>query len=138
MKCCSFVAAVMVALTLGCGGASDSLGRRPISGKVTLAGQPLAQGTISFDPIGKGTSSGAQITNGEYSIPQASGLPPGQYIVRISSPIGGTEAPEVPGESDQVAKEQIPSEYNSNSKLKVEVTPAGKNTFDFSILQAAE
>lgn len=122
----------------GCGKESDSLGRRAVSGRVSLAGQPLAQGTITFDPVGKGTSSGAAITNGDYSLTAANGLPPGSYVVRISSPVGGIATPDVPGESDQLAKEQIPAEFNSQTNLKAEVTDAGPNTFNFDIPKAAE
>ncbi len=128
---------VVELLLSGCGGSTDTLARLPISGKVTLEGQPLDQGIISFDPIGKGTSAGASISKGEYSIPTASGLPAGNYIVRISSPIGGAPTPEFPGASDQVAKERIPEEFNAQSKNKVEVTAKGKNTFDFAIPKAA-
>lgn len=129
---------VAVVVLSGCGGPSDTLARRPITGKVTLAGMPLDQGIISFDPIGKGTSAGASILNGAYSIPESAGLPAGNYVVRISSPVGGAPTPEFPGESDQVAKERIPDEFNSQSKLKAEVTANGKNTFDFEIPKAAQ
>lgn len=121
---------------IGCG-ETDSLGRRPVSGKVTLAGQPLEAGSISFEPVGKGVSAGAPIVNGTYSISATDGLPIGSYIARISSPIGGSETPDAPGESDVVAVEQIPSEFNSASTQKVEVSKDGNNSFDFEIPKKA-
>jgi hypothetical protein len=134
------VRAVMFFVTIGvigCG-ESDPLGRCAVSGKVVLAGQPLESGSISFEPIGKGVAAGATITKGVYSIPAVNGLPPGSYVVRISSPVGGIEAPEVPGESNVLAVEQIPNEFNTNSTLKVDVTKNGKNSFDFNIPQKAK
>ena len=36
----------------GCSQSSDELPREPVSGTVTLDGQPLASGTIQFSPDG--------------------------------------------------------------------------------------
>lgn len=134
------VSGALLLIVIGlCGcGAGDPLGRRPVSGKVTLAGEPLAHGTIAFEPAGQGTSAGATIANGTYAIAADQGLPPGKYTVRISSPTGGVATPEAPGESTQLATEQIPADYNSNSTLKVEVLKEGNNAFDFFILNKAK
>lgn len=44
-----------------------------IQGRVTLNGEPVKQGTISFRPTdGKGPSTGGVIADGEYSVPKAS------------------------------------------------------------------
>ena len=136
-KICRGFLLLLAVVVFGCGEA-DPLGRRSVSGKVTLAGQPLAQGTISFEPSGKGTSAGATITDGSYSIPTETGLPPGSYVVRVSSPTGGVATPVAPGESGQLATEQIPEEFNAKSTHKVEVAKDGKNTFDFSIPNKAK
>lgn len=136
-KICAGVLLLLVVMLGGCGEA-DPLGRRSISGKVTLGGKPLPQGTISFEPSGKGTSAGATITNGVYSISAESGLPPGGYVVRISSPTGGMATPAAPGESDQLATEQVPEDFNSRSTQKVDVTKDGNSTFDFSIPNIAK
>lgn len=135
-----FVSGALLLMAIGvwgCG-AADPLGRRPISGKVTLAGSPLAQGTITFEPVAQGTSAGATIVNGTYAIAADQGLPPGKYTVRISSPTGGIATPEAPGESTQYATEQIPEDFNSNSTLKAEVSKDGNNTFDFVIPDKAK
>lgn len=121
----------------GCG-ADDPLGRRPISGKVTLAGEPLAQGTITFEPVAQGTSAGAAIVNGTYAIAADQGLPPGKYTVRISSPTGGVTTPEAPGESTQLATEQIPEDFNATSKHTIDVLKDGNNAFDFVIPNKAK
>ena len=64
----------------GCGD-----GRLGVSGKVTVNGTPIENGTINFRPAKgtKGNSAGAGITNGEYKVPSDKGLKPGTYIVTI-------------------------------------------------------
>src|SRR5262249_58411829 len=71
----------------GCGPAAvDDLPRQAVWGKVTLDGQPLEQGTITFTPAtGSPTPGMVSITGGSYSIPQAQGLVPGPYKVSILS-----------------------------------------------------
>src|SRR5262249_32721442 len=71
----------------GCGGAPDDLPRQPVYGRVRLNGEPLAQGTIQFQPDGgpraAAISGGALIQDGSYSIPRDQGLVPGHYKVSI-------------------------------------------------------
>src|SRR4051812_41369402 len=72
---------------VGCGAAaSDGPPREAVSGKVTLDGQPLAQGVIQFLPASnkEGVSGGAVIEGGAYSIEAAKGLVAGQYRVTIN------------------------------------------------------
>jgi len=82
--------AVIVGVTVfGCG-SRNPLGRRAFSGRVTLAGKPLDQGTISFEPQQQpGFAGGAVILDGRYEVPAEKGLPPGKYLVRIYSTEGG-------------------------------------------------
>ena len=127
----------LVVTWCGCG-PGNPLGRRAISGSVTLDGAPLDQGSIQFSPQQQqgGVGSGAVISNGGYTIAADKGLPPGKYLVRIFS----AEQPDVPvpkGPPGSVpippATERIPPEYNANSDKIVEVTAAGSNQFDFDI-----
>ncbi|HUP79575.1 MAG TPA: hypothetical protein VM260_13570, partial [Pirellula sp.] len=61
----------------GCG-SSDGLNRKAISGKVTVDGVAVPNGSVSFEPLSAGgVGSGAVITNGKYSISKADGLPAG-------------------------------------------------------------
>jgi hypothetical protein len=71
----------MVALALpaaGCGGTS-------VQGQVTLDGQPVEWGSISFVPVGntKGPLTGAVITDGKYAIKVGSAPTVGHYRVEI-------------------------------------------------------
>jgi hypothetical protein len=119
----------------GCAEANP-LGRLPISGEVSLDGQPIDNGSIQFAPTDTqgGIASGALITNGTYNIAAEQGLTPGIYTVRISAPEGGVATDDPGGETEGlVATERIPAEYNSESKHTVEVKAGDSNTFNFRI-----
>src|SRR4051794_27321646 len=84
------VIACLAGLGLWAGCSGDSSGRHAISGTVKLDGAPLEKGNISFQPVEGGlTSSGAVISQGEYSIPRDKGLPAGKYRVEINSAAAG-------------------------------------------------
>lgn len=124
---------LIVTLMTGCG-SSNPLNRQAVSGTVSLGGEPIASGSIEFQPTGAGgTMSGAVITNGEYQIPLESGLPPGEYLVRISSADENAEPVEAPGESNKLAVEKIPAEFNSESNVNRTVEAGKANVFDFEI-----
>ncbi len=48
------IVAVVGVLAAGCGGTSDGLKREPVSGRVTLDGQAVGKGEITFAPTGGG------------------------------------------------------------------------------------
>lgn len=140
---------VLLALAPGCGG-NNPLGRQAVSGSITLDGAPLDQGSIQFSPHQRsGVSGGAVITAGAYQIAADKGLPPGQYLVRIFSPVDAqepaAEEPEtmVPGPTAAPSSrgprqpppgtERIPPEFNIESTQVVEVRDGGDNAFDFDI-----
>jgi len=90
---------------------------------------------------------GSTIAHGEYRLTAQQGLPPGKYYVQIFSP-QATPAPEkashspgapavtppnVPDGTLRLGIERIPSQYNSASKLTVEVTVSEPTTFDFDM-----
>ncbi len=118
----------------GCG-SDDSLNRQAVSGAVQFEGEPLKQGSISLEPAGDGATiaGGATIEDGEFSIPAERGLPPGKYLVRVSSADDTGKTVEVPGESNQLAAERIPPEWNSDSQQTVQVEDGGENHFDLNI-----
>lgn len=122
----------LLLLAVGCG-KTDPLNRQAVSGKITLNGEPLKAGTIEFAPVENGTSSGASISQGEYSIPQPKGLPVGEYIVRISATNAEEQPIEVPGESNKIAKELIPNTYNTKSTLRFRVEDNTDNVFDLNV-----
>lgn len=129
----------LLGLVCGCGG-GDPLGRRAVSGVVTLDGAPLAKGSISFQPVEQGvTSAGAVITDGAYTISREQGLPKGKYRVAISAvkPGTGLEMPEGGMPGDEVgapAEELIPAEWNTKSENYVEVGDSGPAEFKHEIV----
>jgi len=129
----------LLAAAGGCG-ASDPLGRRAVSGTVTLDGTPLSDGAVSFQPTGQGaTSSGAVISAGKYAIARDRGLPPGKYRVVINAvkPGTGTTLPEgkMPGEEVGTPPvELIPAEWNTKSQNIVEVGSSRPANFTHEIV----
>lgn len=121
----SFVT-LMLSLLIGCG-SENPLSRQRVTGTVTLNKEPVANGTIRFEPAGpQGVASGTTISQGKFDIPAERGLPTGEYIVRISAAGEGVAAEAAPGDSSKLAEELIPAAYNSNSQLKITVN-AGAN-----------
>ncbi len=88
----------------------------------------------ALPPEGKGNLSGATITDGRYQIPQANGLAPNSYEVKVFSydTKGAKVSTQMPGEPGEGFKERIARKYNLASELKAEVKP-GNTTFDFSV-----
>ncbi|MBN2295749.1 MAG: hypothetical protein JXM70_25175 [Pirellulales bacterium] len=130
---------VLLSATIyGCGH-DNPLGRQPVSGTVTVDGQPLPRGMIRFTPRNReGTvGSGTVITDGKYELTVEKGLPAGEYVVGIlavdreesSNPdaLPGTDTFSTP------AKQRIPPRYNVKSELVREVNTDGPNVFDFEI-----
>lgn len=136
-----FLAFILMAslMSVGLAGCGPSDPRRAVKGKVVLKKEPVKEGVIQFEPLSTGgptTKSAAVITKGEYSIPADGGLLPGKYRVRISA--GDSTAPEDPNQmpgpgGNYVMKDKIPADYNTKSKIEVEVTDKGPNQFDYDI-----
>jgi hypothetical protein len=126
------VAAVLFLAAAGC----SSGGKEPVSGTVTLKGQNLDKGTITFLDA-KGSPSSTDIKDGAYSFSREKGLAPGKYRVSIDSPDGKTPEADPnaePGPSGNfTSKNRIPAKYNTESKLEAEVKAGEKNEFKFEI-----
>jgi len=118
----------------GCGG--DGIDRVEVTGTVTLNDRPLGEGHISFESIGKGTSAGATIADGEFTIPKDKGPSPGEYRVRIYAYQGTGEQipdPDNPGQTTEKKESIIPDRYNRNTELQRTVTADGENDFQFKL-----
>jgi hypothetical protein len=129
---------LLIGLSLiGCG--SSGPPRAALSGAVAFDGTPVNEGTIAFVPTAetKGTSVGADIKDGKYSIPAATGPMYGKYMVQIRWPKKtgkqiemGSPAPK--GTMIDEVAEAIPTKYNTETTLEKEVKSA-KETFDFKL-----
>jgi hypothetical protein len=125
----------LVILVLGLAGAGLAGGcarTASVSGEVTVDGQALEKGTISY-AAAEGTDAPAQaaIENGRYQLRTTAG----NKRVQISAPVvvgkrreyNGPDAPTV-----EVTKENLPERYNTKTELTFEVKP-GSNTKDWAL-----
>lgn len=135
---------------LGCGAGGPATA--PVTGKVTMDGDPVPNALVTFVAKDKGSAAtGMTDASGQYSLSTAGkeGAILGSYTVKVTS----TQAPaasatEVRSDSAEYAnmatgdyaaqseaqsvKEAIPAKYNSKSELTCEVT-SGSNTFDIAM-----
>lgn len=117
---------------LGCGGKG---GMGTVSGKVTLDGQPLADGLITFVPAdGNSPTAGGKIKDGVYSVQASTGS---QKVVINASKVTGSRKAYADDPNSPVittTKEILPEKYSSapTTELKVEVK-GGSNTANFDL-----
>jgi hypothetical protein len=125
----------------GCVDSSEGPPRLPVSGKVSLDGQPLESGAITFIPDADGPATAAKIATGEFQVPQAEGPSPGPYKVEIVSvrPTGRQIAsPDDPSSRIEESRNRIPTRYNARTQLRVEVRPGVENAFQFDLSSKEE
>ena len=136
--------AVLTAAAAACAGCNRS-GRLPVSGTVTVDGQPLASGDIAFAPAspGPGNSAGAAIERGKYSISAEQGLLPGDYKVSIHAfrgtgkknwdGMGDPTAPESQKKYVEQLEQYIPPRYNDSTELTASIRPGKANSLNFDL-----
>jgi hypothetical protein len=132
-----FLGACAAAAALaGCAGNSGPR-RCAVSGEVKWRGQPLDQGAITFlpDEPSLGSSGGALIKEGRYSIPAQNGLLPGRYKVLVTSADrkGVIDPDALPGPAGPVPKDRVNPKYNAQTTLTAEVKAEGPNTFNYDV-----
>jgi len=101
-----------------------------VRGKVTLDGKPLEEGTIRFLPTGGTTAAtGGTIQDGEFRV----AVPVATQRVEISANIIDRErTPPNATDDEIVMKQLVPSRYNINSELTLDVV-AGLNEPNFEL-----
>jgi len=134
---CLTVGMLLIAAIITTTGCQDPAGheRAAVSGSVTLDGEPLATGMITFIPLGEGTASSAPIENGQFSMPEETAPSPGKCRVEVTSMQETGKM--IPGmsESGQVpeTKQVIPAKYNLNSTLEEEISADGSSVIDIQL-----
>lgn len=120
--------AAAIALS-GCG--SD--GRQTLSGSVTLDNQPLAGGTIVFQPIEgtTGPTSGGAIQDGSFTINKSEGLLPGKYAVSIES---FRSTGRMKKEGNAQIPEMVPVRFRAENPLEATIVAGGDNEFDYTLV----
>jgi hypothetical protein len=120
---------VSLLLLSGCFGSDKVV---PVSGVVTLDGEPLSGAVVGFEPIAvegqleAGYGSYAKTDDdGRYqllSLKKEDGALVGRHRVSVSTVVG-REGPN--GEILGLTKERVPSRYNNDTELVIEVPPGG-------------
>jgi hypothetical protein len=130
-KFCVVMCSVMVLGVLGCNGES---GPRyiPVTGKVTLDGEPLTGGTVYFFPENEGQSSYGGITKDGtyelYCVDQA-GAVMGQHRVSVEGPQPVSEP------NAKQPENPVPERYTKpeTSEIIKEVKDVEKNVIDIEL-----
>lgn len=131
--------AILTALAAGCNDQTYDLA--PVSGTVTLDGEPLTTGVVQFQPVGgEGQnpgpgSAGLLDAEGRFELqtqtsPRENGAVVGTHLVRIYS-----RNPESPTSDvdTQPSVELVPQKYNFRTELTFDVPAEGKDDADFSL-----
>ena len=116
------------ALVIGCSAKPTGMPDvAPVTGTVTLNGEPLAGASVIFQSESGHSAMGTTDSTGSYQL-TAPGNQKGAVIglnkVKINSKLDGPPGPNW--------KDPIPARYNSKSELSAQVNP-GKNSFDFAL-----
>jgi hypothetical protein len=130
---CIAIVTMLAAIVSGCSKSSN--GRVAVSGGVTLDGESLDTGVITFfSPQKQVSSAGAAITAGQFNIPADHGLLPGRYSVAIDSAdkTGATARPD--HQAMEIPISRIPPGYNGTTELSADVDPSKSNRFDFALV----
>ena len=128
--CALFVPTVFIA---GCSDDSK-LSKVPLTGSVTLDGNPIPNGEILFYPLEgtRGSVSGGAIKDGKYIADGRGGVPLGAHKVEIRA----FRAPKSPSSAAALeggpAEQYLPRKFNIDSELKAEVNSSSE-TLDFNL-----
>ncbi len=132
------VAACATLAGCGGGGATDARPRQEVSGTVTLDGQPLATGSIQFQPASaqEGVVAGGAHHGRQVFHPSRPGA--GPRHLRGVDLVGGLGRappgpPGPPGPPSQGPQDLVPAKYNTQSTLTIKVEPGNAKPFDFAL-----
>jgi hypothetical protein len=113
----------------GCGGAGVKLGK--VTGKVTLAGQPLPDALVMFSPANGSPSAARTSADGSYNLvysKKINGAVLGEHTVTISTLQEPLEDPPTAG-----VPEKVPFKYREGEDLPKVTVKSGSNKMDFAL-----
>lgn len=112
---------------VGCRGETGPA-KYTVSGTVTLDGKPLSNGDVTFYPVaGNLPAAAGKLEDGRYTFRTVAGEH--RVVVRAVS-----DKPIITSPIDPPLYESIvPARYNDATTLTADVTPAGRNRFDFDL-----
>lgn len=128
MRCVALL--LGIGLLAGCGNSSPPGPKlAAVKGKVTLDGEPMPEGKITFDGRDGNPPVDLEVKNGTFSGKVGVGSP----IVRISSYKKVVQTASGPGGNEESLVNILPPQHNTESTRTVEVTESGPNEFDFPV-----
>lgn len=122
---------VLIAAIAGCGRSDSSVA--PVSGTVTLGGEPLADAVVTFQPTGGPPSRGITDAAGKYALRytrEIVGARIGPHVVSITTHRAANDDADPPRPA---VPERVPWNFRGDdSELRASVA-AGGNTIDFPL-----
>ena len=130
-----FLFSTLLLFLLGCGKRGDGFAYEPVSGVVTLDGNPAVGVTVAFAPQGTSLESGRPSigitdTEGRYVAKTLDGLDGaaiGEHLISITAEQLDPDTHEV------IQPETIPARYNDRSELRLTIPSGGTQEADFSL-----
>lgn len=126
---------IFLLVLCGCSSSSDGFTYQPVSGRVTIDGEPLANATVVFVPMGEGLNTGrpsAAETDeaGAFKLKAMNGTDGavvGEHLVSISTEKINQNTDKV------IVKEMVPRRYNRKSELRFQVPDDGTTDANFDL-----
>lgn len=136
-----FLCLVVVFPLAGCRKQQNPDGRQDVTGKITLNGKPLKNGTINFSDKSPENAGGAGglISQGSFTLTGEYGIKPGTYSVKIYAArdydrATGEVATDQTPMGNLVPIDIIPAEFNKKSQMTFTVEEGKKNVFNLDIV----
>ena len=129
----SLIIISLTTLIMGCSGGEEGPKLLPVTGTVTLDGEPIPDASILFkDPTGKNKSYFASVKDGAYSTKMEVGKR--KVLISDNRQSKDKMVDNAAGTGKEPAMEQyLPAEYNEKSTLKIDVVSGGENQFPFDL-----
>ena len=133
--CFRFLFSTFLICLVGCGRRGDGFAYQPVSGVVTVDGNPAVNLTVAFAPQGISLESGRPSigltdSEGRYvakTLDGVDGAAVGEHLISITAEQLDPDTHEV------IQPETIPVRYNDKSGLRLTVTSGGTQEADFAL-----
>jgi hypothetical protein len=128
---CGFVAGFA-----GCGNKSK-YPTAPVSGTIKMDGKPLANGVVTFQPVGGGMASlGMTDADGHYTLKALREEFDGAVVAKhrvVIRTVNTRVVDTTSDKSDPKAVDPIPKKYNDATELTIEIPEGGRDDADFNL-----
>lgn len=113
----------------------EAIEKATVSGTVTYNTKPVEKGEIRFIPKAGtvGPMALGVITNGDYAVTAAGGVPIGAHKVEITAYVDLPKPANAPPIAPTPREQYIPEKYNTKSELEFTVPSGGETKKDFAL-----